>query len=121
MADENSQNSNPSSGGGEGKIPSPSQDGGTTPKTSSPLQSDDELSEDQFITGGDDHSFITSIPIPVHPNTQFDEQKFLELLAKSISLTKTEKQRIITSIPKLSQYQIDELMRIFKEEQKKFL
>ncbi len=122
MVDENSKNPNPPIGGDEGKVPSPSQRDDAPPqkKSSSPLQNDDELSEDQFITGGDDHSFITSVPIPAHPNTQFDEKKFLKLLAKSISLTKTEKQRIITSIPKLSQYQIDELMRIFEEEQKKF-
>lgn len=120
MADENSQNPNPPADSDEGKIPPPPQGNGAAPKISSPLQSDDELSEDQFITGGDDHNFITSVPIPAHPNTQFDEQKFLKLLAKSISLTKTEKQRIIASIPKLSQYQIDELMRIFEEEQKKF-
>ena len=102
-----------------GKKP-PSPPVGDDGKLVSPLQADDELSEDQFITGGDDHSFITSVTIPAHPNTQFDEKKFLELLAKSISLTKTEKQRIIASIPKLSQYQIDELMRIFEEEQRKF-
>ena len=82
--------------------------------------SDEELSEDQFITGGDDHSFITTIPVPPHPQTQFNEQEFLQLLAGSISLTKTEKQRIIQSIPKLSQYQIDELLRIFREEKTKF-
>lgn len=108
----------PPSGDDSGTPPPPS----TTndKKGSSPLQGDNELSEDQFITGGDDHSFITTVPVPTHPNTQFDEKKFLTLLASSISLTKTEKQRIITSIPKLSQYQIDELIRIFKEEQKKF-
>ncbi len=116
MSDENSQNPNPPANGAA----NPPADDAAKPKTASPLQSDEELSEDQFITGGDDHSFITSVPMPSHPNTQFDEKKFLELLAKSISLTKTEKQRIITSIPKLSQYQIDELTRIFEEEQRKF-
>jgi hypothetical protein len=121
MSDENSQTSQPQNDGDERKTPSPQgDDDAKKTKASSPLQNDDELSEDQFITGGDDHSFITSVPVPAHPNTQFDEKKFLELLAKSISLTKTEKQRIIASIPKLSQYQIDELMRIFEEEQKKF-
>ncbi len=112
----------PPSGNSSGTPPPPPPPAGTADgkKGSSPLQSDDELSEDQFITGGDDHSFITTVPIPTHANTQFDEKKFLALLAGSISLTKTEKQRIITSIPKLSQYQIDELMRIFGEEQKKF-
>jgi len=127
MADENTQNPNPPSNAGATPPPPPKKNDGVTPpskdakpKGASPLQSDDELSEDQFITGGDDHSFITSVPVPAHPNSQFDEKKFLELLAKSISLTKTEKQRIISSMPKLSQYQIDELMRIFEEEQKKF-
>jgi len=118
MPDENNQN--PSSD---------TKDDSTSPvspptgdkKIVSPLQSNEELSEDQFVTGGDDHSFITDISVPAHPNTQFDEKKFLALLAKSISLTKTEKQRIIESIPKLSQYQIDELMRIFAEEQNKII
>lgn len=122
MSDENSQNPNPPADDGATPPPSPpaKKDDDTKAKSTSPLQSDDELSEDQFVTGGDDHSFITSVPMPAHSNTQFDEKKFLELLAKSISLTKTEKQRIIASIPKLSQYQIDELTRIFEEEQKKF-
>lgn len=85
----------------------------------SPLQADDELSEDQFITGGDDHSFILNIPLPPHPKTIFDEKKFSQLLASSISLTKKEKQNIIKSIPNLSQYQIDELTKIFQNEQAK--
>lgn len=101
--------------------PTPPPPTGQPPTTgTSPLQSEDELSEDQFITGGDDHSFITSVPVPPHPQTQFNEPEFLALLAGSISLTKTEKQRIIASIPNLSQYQIDELTRIFREEKKKF-
>jgi len=103
-------------------VPPPSPLAGQAPAAggTSPLMGDDELSEDQFITGGDDHSFITAVPVPAHPHTQFDEQKFLALLAGSISLTKTEKQRIIDSVQKLSQHQIDELMRIFTEEQTKF-
>ncbi|MEK6615472.1 MAG: hypothetical protein AABZ32_05085, partial [Bacteroidota bacterium] len=49
-----------------------------------------------------------------------DEQYFLHLLAGSISLTKDEKRKIIESIPKLKQSQIDELIRIFEEERRKF-
>ena len=64
--------------------------------------------------------FITSVKIPPHPNTKFDEKKFVELLAGSISLTITEKKRIIEAIPQLSQFQIDELMKIFEEEKAKF-
>ncbi len=64
--------------------------------------------------------FIASVKIPEHPNTKFDEKNFVELLAGSISLTMTEKKRIIEAIPQLSQFQIDELMKIFQEEKGKF-
>ena len=57
--------------------------------------------------------------IPAH-KLQFDEQLFLRLLAGSISLTKDEKKRIVNSIPKLKQEQVDELIRIFEEEKRKF-
>jgi len=59
------------------------------------------------------------IPVPEH-KLDFDEQKFLRLLAGSISLTRDEKSRIIKSIPKLRQQQVDELVRIFEEEINKF-
>ena len=61
-----------------------------------------------------------NINVPVHPETQFDEQLFLTLLHGSISLTRDEKWRIIQAIPKLSQFQIDELQKILEEEKKKF-
>ena len=62
-----------------------------------------------------------SLKVKVPPHTlQFDEQYFLHLLAGSISLTKDEKARIVESIPKLKQSQIDELVRIFEEERRKF-
>lgn len=63
---------------------------------------------------------LTQVKIPAHPNTKFDEKKFIDLLAGSISLTITEKKRIIEAIPQLSQFQIDELMKIFEEEKGKF-
>lgn len=58
--------------------------------------------------------------IPPHPNTQFDEANFLELLEGSISLTFEEKQRVIDAIPRLSIEQINELISIFEEEKTKF-
>lgn len=60
------------------------------------------------------------IALPNHPNTTFDEQKFLTLLRGSISLTRDEKWRIIQAIPKLSQFQVDELQKILEEERRKF-
>lgn len=60
------------------------------------------------------------IATPAHPETTFDEQKFLSLLRGSISLTRDEKWRIIQAIPKLSQFQIDELQKILDDERRKF-
>lgn len=51
---------------------------------------------------------------------KFDQDYFLRLLAGSISLMKDEKKKIIETIPKLKQEQIDELIRIFEEEKEKF-
>ena len=59
------------------------------------------------------------LKVPAH-SLQVDEKYFLRLLAGSISLTKDEKRRIVDSIPKLRQAQIDELTRIFEEERRKF-
>jgi len=61
-----------------------------------------------------------NIPVPAHAETKFDEQKFLSLLRGSISLTRDEKWRIIMAIPKLSQFQLDELQKILEEEKHKF-
>lgn len=59
--------------------------------------------------------------VPIEPHSlSFDEAKFIRLLAGSISLSRDEKKRIIDTIPKLKQSQIDELMRIFEEEKQKF-
>ena len=61
-----------------------------------------------------------NVVIPEHGETSFDEQKFLSLLRGSISLTRDEKWRIIQAVPKLSQFQIDELQKILEEEKFKF-
>ncbi len=61
-----------------------------------------------------------NVVVPPHAETTFDEQKFLSLLRGSISLTRDEKWRIIQAIPKLSQFQIDELQKILEEERFKF-
>ena len=60
-----------------------------------------------------------NINVPAH-TLKFDEQRFLHLLAGSISLSRDEKKKIIETIPKLKQSQIDELIRIFEEEKEKF-
>lgn len=62
---------------------------------------------------------VLKVKVPQH-SLRFDEQYFLHLLAGSISLTRDEKARIVESIPKLKQTQVDELVRIFEEERRKF-
>lgn len=59
------------------------------------------------------------LKLPQH-TLKFDEQLFLHLLAGSISLSKSEKKRIIDSLPRLRQEQVDELIHIFTEEREKF-
>ncbi len=68
---------------------------------------------------GIDWEFKTNIVLPKN-ELDFNENRFLQLLAWSISLSKSEKKKIIQSVTKLSQYQIDELMKIFEEEKSKF-
>lgn len=58
--------------------------------------------------------------IPEH-KLKFDEYYFLKLLAGSISLTREEKKKIVESVPKLRQEQIDELIDILEEEKEKFI
>lgn len=49
-----------------------------------------------------------------------DEQDFMDLLKFSLSLNTWEKKRVIDAIPTLSQFQFDELKKVFTEERGKF-
>lgn len=55
-----------------------------------------------------------------HPNAEFDDYYFVHLLENSLSLTYTEKKEVITAMPRLSQFQIDELVKVFLEEREQF-
>ena len=56
----------------------------------------------------------------VHPLTSFDEKSFMDLLEHSLSLSTFEKKRVIDAIPTLSQFQIDELVKVFEDERVEF-
>ncbi len=56
----------------------------------------------------------------VHPLTTFDEATFMELLEHSLSLSTFEKKRVIDAIPTLSQFQVDELVKVFEDERVEF-
>ena len=56
----------------------------------------------------------------VHPLTTFDEKVFMDLLEHSLSLSTFEKKRVVDAIPTLSQFQIDELIKVFEDERVEF-
>lgn len=56
----------------------------------------------------------------VHPLSDFDEASFIDLLEHSLSLSVFEKKRVIDAIPTLSQFQIDELVKVFEDEREEF-
>ena len=56
----------------------------------------------------------------IHPLTTFDEKNFMDLLEHSLSLSTFEKKRVIDAIPTLSQFQIDELVKVFEDERVEF-
>ncbi len=58
--------------------------------------------------------------ISVHPLTEFDEIYFIDLLEHSLSLSVMEKKRVIDAVPTLSQFQIDELHKVFEDEREEF-
>lgn len=58
--------------------------------------------------------------ISFHPLTQFDEKEFCDLLKHSLSLSVAEKKRVVDAVPTLSQYQVDELKKVFTEERDEF-
>jgi hypothetical protein len=65
-------------------------------------------------------TFTTTVKLSAH-SLNFDENKFINLLAGSISLSREEKMKFVDSVPNLRQEQVDELIRIFEEEREKFV
>lgn len=51
---------------------------------------------------------------------EIDTVKFLDLLKHSLSLNTMEKKRVVDAVPTLSQFQFDELTKVFLEEREKF-
>ncbi len=49
-----------------------------------------------------------------------DVALFLDLLKHSLSLNTMEKKRVVDAVPTLSQFQFDELSKVFTEEREKF-
>lgn len=67
----------------------------------------------------DDNQIILDL-VSFHPLTKFDEKEFIDLLEHSLSLSVVEKKRVVDAVPTLSQYQVDELKKVFTEERQEF-
>ena len=57
---------------------------------------------------------LHSTSVEVEPET------FMDLLKHSLSLNTMEKKRVVDAVPTLSQFQFDELTKVFTEEREKF-
>jgi len=51
---------------------------------------------------------------------EVEAEKFMDLLKFSLSLNTMEKKRVVDAVPTLSQFQFDELAKVFTEERDKF-
>ncbi|MCT4655104.1 MAG: hypothetical protein N4A65_04770 [Cohaesibacter sp.] len=77
-----------------------------------PLPFDHDVAVDLFL---DD--FMGRNPLA----TNEERRNFVSKLRSSLSLNATEKQTVLRSFREFSQFQIDELLKVFEEEQVKFL
>ena len=72
------------------------------------------MSEDQV------DAMLLALLLGHSPSVTVDAPVFLDLLKHSLSLNTMEKKRVIDATPILSQFQFDELTKVFTEERVKF-
>lgn len=78
------------------------------------------MDENQVLTDRQVDEIVLPL-IKLHlPIIEVDEEEFLDLLKNSLSLNVQEKKRVIDAVPTLSQFQFDELKKVFIEERTKF-
>ncbi len=78
------------------------------------------MSENQMITQAEVDILVLDL-LKLHlPIVEVNEENFLDLLKNSLSLNVSEKKRVIDAVPTLSQFQFDELTKVFEEERVKF-
>jgi len=78
------------------------------------------MSENQALNAKQVDEIVLDL-IKLHlPIVEVDESEFLDLLKNSLSLNVSEKKRVIDAVPTLSQFQFDELTKVFVEERTKF-
>lgn len=73
-----------------------------------------------MITESEVDSIVLSLLKLHSAAVQVEPEKFMDLLKHSLSLNTMEKKRVIDAVPTLSQFQFDELTKVFTEEREKF-
>ena len=72
------------------------------------------------ITEAEVDSIVLSL-LKLHSEAvQVNPEVFSDLLKHSLSLNTMEKKRVVDAVPTLSQFQFDELTKVFTEEREKF-
>jgi len=75
---------------------------------------------DGGIPEGEVDSIVLSLLQLHSQSVQVEPETFMDLLKHSLSLNTMEKKRVIDAVPTLSQFQFDELTKVFTEEREKF-
>jgi hypothetical protein len=76
--------------------------------------------EENFLTEKEIDQMILDLVKDHMESVVVDELEFVDLLKNSLSLNVSEKKRVIDAAPTLSQFQFDELKKVFIEERQKF-
>jgi negative regulator of sigma E activity len=72
------------------------------------------------ITEKESDAIILALLKKHSKNVIVNVEEFLDLLKHSLSLSTIEKKRVVDAVPTLSQFQFDELRKVFIEEREKF-
>ena len=91
----------------------------TTTKTPGNTQSGAGSGSAHFAVEPGEVASILALPIPRH-ETFFDERLLHDLVARSLSITREEKEEIVLSMARFSQEQIDTVIGILTCEKQKF-
>ena len=78
------------------------------------------MSENNQITEASVDVLIAELLALHSEDVKVDTKDFWDLLKHSLSLNTVEKKRVVDAVPTLSQFQFDELKKVFTEEREKF-
>jgi len=78
------------------------------------------MSENVTITEAEVDSIVLKLLQWHSENVEVNEEEFSDLLKHSLSLSTVEKKRVVDAASTLSQFQFDELKKVFVEEREKF-